>query len=72
MKTDEQIIQEFEKYVHKHTAIGRLDEEEIKDFASLYGFNRVTCQCPVGQNSMRKTTQSLIEELQKLFKKWQP
>ena len=34
-------------------------EKEIKEFAKLYGFNRITCQCPVGQNSLRKQTDSL-------------
>ena len=44
-----------------------ISEEEIKEFASMYGFTRITCQCPVGQNSMRKTTKNLLEELEKVF-----
>lgn len=42
-------------------------EEEIKEFAAMYKFTRITCQCPIGQNSMRKTTKSLIDELEKVF-----
>lgn len=42
-------------------------EEEIKHFANEYGFARVTCQCPVGQNSMRKKTDQLLHEIVSLF-----
>lgn len=42
-------------------------EEMIKEFAKLYGFARILCQCPVGQNSMRKQTAQLITEMEALF-----
>ncbi len=42
-------------------------EEEIKEFAKLYGFNRITCQCPVGQNSLRKKTENILKELEETF-----
>lgn len=31
-----------------------ISEKEIIEFSKLYGFGRITCQCPVGANSMRK------------------
>ena len=42
-------------------------QQEIKEFSKLYGFNRVTCQCPVGQNSLRKQTEHLISTLEETF-----
>ena len=42
-------------------------ENEIKHFAKEYGFARVTCQCPVGQNSMRKKVDGLLSDLEALF-----
>ena len=42
-------------------------EEEIRKFASHYGFERITCQCPVGQESLRQTTKQLIKELERAF-----
>ncbi len=42
-------------------------EHEIKEFAKLYGFSRVTCQCPVGQNSMRKKTEHLLSFIEETF-----
>jgi tRNA 2-thiocytidine biosynthesis protein TtcA len=42
-------------------------EKEIKEFAKLYGFNRVTCQCPVGQDSLRKQTEAFIKEMENTF-----
>ncbi len=44
-----------------------VSEEEIREFAKMYGFNRIVCQCPVGQNSMRKKTKDLIASLEKEF-----
>ncbi len=44
-----------------------ISEEEIKEFAKMYGFARVVCQCPVGQNSMRKQTKDLLAEIEKTF-----
>jgi len=42
-------------------------EEDIRRFAIENGFARVTCQCPVGQNSMRKKVDHLLSELEELF-----
>lgn len=44
-----------------------VSEEEIKEFAKLYGFARIVCQCPVGQNSLRKQVAQLIEEIEHIF-----
>ncbi|MGC1878880.1 MAG: tRNA 2-thiocytidine biosynthesis TtcA family protein [Rhabdochlamydiaceae bacterium] len=44
-----------------------VSEEEIEEFAKMYGFTRVVCQCPVGQTSMRKRTKELIASLEKEF-----
>lgn len=42
-------------------------ESDIKNFAKEYGFNRVTCQCPVGQNSMRKKVDHFLTDLEEFF-----
>ncbi|MBI2812352.1 MAG: tRNA 2-thiocytidine biosynthesis protein TtcA [Candidatus Melainabacteria bacterium] len=42
-------------------------EEEIREFAKMYNFARVVCQCPVGQDSMRKHTKDLIAVIEKEF-----
>lgn len=42
-------------------------EEDIRTFARQHGFARISCQCPVGQNSMRKKVDNLLEELEKHF-----
>lgn len=44
-----------------------LSEEEIRNFAREHGFARITCQCPVGQNSMRKQVDGLLATLEELF-----
>lgn len=44
-----------------------ISEKEIKEFAKLYGFARITCQCPVGQNSMRKKVDGLISHIEEFF-----
>ncbi len=44
-----------------------VSENEIKEFAKLYKFARIVCQCPVGQNSLRRKTKDLIEEVEALF-----
>lgn len=44
-----------------------ISEEEIREFAKMYGFARVVCQCPVGQNSMRKQTKDLLMEIERIF-----
>ena len=42
-------------------------EREISQFAEQYAFRRITCQCPVGQNSRRKETDQLIDTLETIY-----
>lgn len=42
-------------------------EAEILSFAKNYGFARITCQCPVGQNSKRKQVDALLSEMEEIF-----
>jgi tRNA 2-thiocytidine biosynthesis protein TtcA len=42
-------------------------EEEIREFAKMYGFARITCQCPVGQNSMRRSASELLSQMEGIF-----
>lgn len=42
-------------------------ENDLKQFAKEYGFARISCQCPVGQYSMRKKVDALLTELETLF-----
>lgn len=44
-----------------------ISEDEIIRFAQAYGFNRIVCKCPMGQNSMRKKTNYLLNYLEKTF-----
>lgn len=44
-----------------------IDEESIRNFAKHYGFARISCQCPVGQNSKRKVVDQLIKEIEVHF-----
>lgn len=44
-----------------------IDEESLKQFAKHYGFARISCQCPVGQNSKRKVADQLLKELEAHF-----
>jgi tRNA(Ile)-lysidine synthase TilS/MesJ len=44
-----------------------VSEEDIRRFARQYGFMRITCRCPVGQNSMRKQVDRLISELEAAY-----
>lgn len=44
-----------------------VSEDEIREFAKLYGFSRVVCQCPVGQNSIRQKTKELLKEIENLY-----
>jgi tRNA 2-thiocytidine biosynthesis protein TtcA len=44
-----------------------IPEEEIGEFSKMYRFARTVCQCPVGQNSMRKQTKDLLIEVEKIF-----
>jgi tRNA(Ile)-lysidine synthase TilS/MesJ len=42
-------------------------ESELREFAKMYGFARITCQCPVGQLSNRKKVKELIGQLEEVF-----
>ncbi len=42
-------------------------EESIRTFAKQYGFARITCQCPVGQNSKRKSVEDLLRQIEVHF-----
>lgn len=42
-------------------------EKDLREFAKQYGFTRITCQCPVGQNSKRKVTETLLCEIEAHF-----
>ncbi len=42
-------------------------EEDIRTFSKMYGFARVMCRCPVGQNSMRRKVDDLLKEIEALY-----
>lgn len=42
-------------------------EQEITTFAEQYGFRRIMCGCPVGQQSLRKKTDELLKEIEELY-----
>ncbi len=42
-------------------------EQEILDFAKMYHFARITCQCPVGQESLRRDVKDLLKLLEETF-----
>lgn len=42
-------------------------ESDIKAFAKQYGFARITCRCPVGQNSMRRQVEKLLQDIELLY-----
>jgi len=44
-----------------------ITEDAIKEFASMHGFARILCQCPIGQNSMRTKAESLLQEIENIF-----
>lgn len=44
-----------------------IPEADLSSFAKLYNFARITCQCPVGQESLRKSAKNLIEQLESVF-----
>src|SRR3990167_193567 len=44
-----------------------IDEHSLKEFAKQYGFLRISCQCPVGQNSKRKVVDQLLKEMELHF-----
>ncbi|MBI5346020.1 MAG: tRNA 2-thiocytidine biosynthesis protein TtcA [Chlamydiae bacterium] len=44
-----------------------VEEKDIINFAKQNNFARITCQCPLGQNSKRKITNQLIDEIEKEY-----
>jgi tRNA(Ile)-lysidine synthase TilS/MesJ len=42
-------------------------EDMIRSFAKERGFSRVTCQCPVGQSSLRKKAEVVLKQLEEVF-----
>jgi hypothetical protein len=42
-------------------------ESDIRTFAEQYGFKRIMCRCPVGQNSMRRRTDKLLQEIEAIY-----
>lgn len=44
-----------------------ISEEDIRNFAKQHGFIRMMCRCPVGQNSMRKQVDSLINQIETIY-----
>lgn len=44
-----------------------IDEASIRNFAEQYGFLRISCQCPVGQDSKRKTVERLLKSIEEHF-----
>lgn len=42
-------------------------EADIRTFAKQNDFARITCRCPVGQKSMRRKVDQLLDDLQILF-----
>lgn len=44
-----------------------VEEESIRQFAKQYGFARLTCRCPVGQRSLRKKTEEMLQYIETLY-----
>ncbi|HEX2579398.1 MAG TPA: tRNA 2-thiocytidine biosynthesis TtcA family protein [Rhabdochlamydiaceae bacterium] len=44
-----------------------VSEQEIREFAKMYNFARISCQCPVGQVSNRRKIKDLIVQLEESF-----
>ena len=44
-----------------------IPESDIIAFAKEQGFWRMTCQCPVGQDSMRRKVKDLLGEIERLY-----
>lgn len=44
-----------------------ITEQQIIQFAKSKGFFRIMCQCPVGQNSVRKQTNKMIADIETIF-----
>jgi len=56
-----------EYQVHILRPLIYIAEDQIIEFAKHYNFLRFSCQCPVGQDSLRKKTKKIIEELEAIF-----
>lgn len=44
-----------------------IEEKDIRTFAEQQKFARISCRCPVGQNSMRRKVDELLSEIEELF-----
>lgn len=44
-----------------------IPETQIIQFAKEYSFAKITCRCPVGQNSMRKKVDLILSECEEFF-----
>jgi tRNA(Ile)-lysidine synthase TilS/MesJ len=44
-----------------------VQEEELREFAKMYGFARIMCGCPVGQNSLRKQAETMLKQMEEIF-----
>lgn len=44
-----------------------IKEKEIIQFAKEYGFAKISCRCPVGQNSQRKKVDQFITDIEEYF-----
>ena len=44
-----------------------ITEQDLRTFAKQQGFARIVCRCPVGQNSLRKKTDLLLDEIETIF-----
>jgi tRNA 2-thiocytidine biosynthesis protein TtcA len=44
-----------------------VSEEEIRTFAQNNGFARITCRCPVGQQSRRRQVKELLNQIEEIY-----
>ena len=44
-----------------------IEESAITSFAKAYGFARITCQCPIGQQSKRQEVKKLLRMISNQF-----
>jgi len=44
-----------------------IEEKDVKNFASQYGFARISCQCPIGQKSKRKDIERILKSIEDDF-----
>ncbi len=42
-------------------------EEDIIEFAAMYRFARIMCQCPVGQDSLRQQSKNLLKLIEDVY-----